>query len=236
MTSPMPPPPPPPSPGPAGGPKAGGKAGIWIGIVLVIVGMVGGVVLIVSGVRSPVTGVAELERVPVGGGSMEIEEAGTVTVYGERGVPGSAPKTFSSSTSGGPVPEIDVSIVGPGGEAIAIEPVAGSEEYQSDGHWGTRIGRFEANRAGTYTVAVVGGTDVRRYDTIAVGDVDPQGVWLIVAGVLGGGFVAVVGLVLVIVSAIRRGRAIRRARQGSWPDPGAPGPPPPPSGWPVAPT
>ncbi|MGN6693165.1 MAG: hypothetical protein ACTHN0_03230, partial [Aquihabitans sp.] len=130
-----------------------------------------------------------------------------------------------SSTSGGPVPQIDVTIIGPGGQAVALEPVAGSEEYQSGGHWGTRIGRFDAARPGTYAVTVAGGADVSGYDGIAVGDVHPKGLWLIVAGVLGGGFVALVGLLVVILSAIRRGRAIKRARQAAAPYPGGPVPP-----------
>ncbi|MGN6695430.1 MAG: hypothetical protein ACTHN0_14735, partial [Aquihabitans sp.] len=69
--------------------------------MLIVLGMVGGVVLIVVGVRSPVAGVADLERVPIEDGTVEVEEAGTVTVYGERDVADSAPETFSSSTSGG---------------------------------------------------------------------------------------------------------------------------------------
>jgi len=210
----------------------GGKAGIWVGIALVVVGVLGGIGLVVAGARSVVTGVEELERVPIDGGTIDLDGAGTVDVYGERNVAGSAPTTFSSSTSGGPVPDIDVVITGPDGEEAPIRPVPGSEEYHSDGHWGTRIGRLDADRPGIYTVEVVGGADAARYDTIAVGDsIRPQGLWLIVAGVLGGGLVVLVGIIVIIVSAVKRGRARKRSLQGSWPNPpGTPGPPPP--GWP----
>ncbi|HWJ62536.1 MAG TPA: hypothetical protein VNS19_11240 [Acidimicrobiales bacterium] len=237
MSQPAAPPPPPPT-APARRP---GRLGTWVGLGLILLGIVGGIALIVVGARSVVVGVEELQRVPVAsGGTIEVTEPGPVKVYAEREVSESAAKSFSSSSSGGPVPDVELSITDPDGIPVAITRVRGSEEYQSDGWWGTRIGRFEAGQAGTYTVEVVGGDDVQLYDGIAVGDsVQARGLWLILMGVLGGAFLVFVGVVVLIISLVRRSRAKRRhqgiASGPSYPPPGY-APPPPPPGWPTTPT
>ena len=191
-----------------------GGTGIWVGVGLVLAGIVVGIALVVVGARSVVTGVTDLERVPIAeGGTVEIDRTGAMEVYAERDVAGSAPTTFSSSTSGGPVPQVDVVIRDPDGDPVPIRPVPGSEEYQSDGHWGARIGRIDADQTGTYTVEVEGGADESPYDTIAVGDsVNPRGLWMVVGGILGGALVVLIGLVVIIVSAVKRSRAAKRAR------------------------
>lgn len=226
-----------PPPGPsttAGPPRRRGRAAIWFGAVLIALGIVGGVGLVVAGARTIVTGVDALERVPIdGGGSVEIDGAKTVTVYGERDVRSSAPTTYRSSTSGGPVPEIDVTMIDGAGVEVPVRFVPGSQEYQSDGHWGTRIGKFDAPAAGTYTVRIDGGPDVDRYDSIAVGDIEAPGLVLVAVGILGGGLVVLAGLIVLIVGLIRRSRAKRGPQVGPAFPPGPgwavpPGPPPPP--------
>lgn len=223
---------PPPGPTTAPAAKRRGRAAIWLGAVLIAVGIVGGIGLVVAGARSVVTGVDELERVPIEGGTVEIDGAKTVTVYAERDVRSSAPTTYESSSSGGPVPEVDVTMVDGAGVEVPVRFVPGSEQYQSDGHWGTRIGKFDAPAAGTYTVRIDGGPDVERYDSVAVGGIEATGLVLIVVGILGGGFVVLVGLVLLIVGLVRRSRSKRPPPvSGAFP-PGAgwavpPGPPPP---------
>lgn len=242
-----------------------GRAGIVIGIVLLVVGIVGGIALVVAGAQGLVRGVDDLERVPISGGIVEVDEAGPVKVYAERDVSRDAAASYSSSSSGGPVPDVDIVVTGATGEPIPVERVDGSEEYQDVGHWGTRVGRFDAPEAGTYAVVVTGGDDVGRYDTIAVGnDISASGLWMLVAGILGGGFLVVVGAIVLTVSLIRRGRARKRAQHppsyppSGYPPPGygppvqpgsgayPPGPPPPGArppaagptqpGWPAPPT
>ncbi len=227
------------APAPEAPPRRPGRVAIWVGLVLIAVGIVGGTVLVAVGARSVVTGVDDLQRVPASGGTVELDAGGSIEVYGERDVAASAPKTFSSSSTSGPVPEIQLAITDPSGETVVVEPVAGSQEYQYGGHWGTRIGRIQAPESGTYTVEVVGGIDAGRYDTIALGDrVRPTGLWLVVGGVLGGVLLVLVGGIVAIVGAVIRSRAKRRGAAGPVP-PGASGPAggwvPPPGSPPVAP-
>jgi hypothetical protein len=214
--------------GPTAPTKLPGRAGIWIGVVLVIAGIVLGIVLIVNGARTLFDAAGDLQRLPVTGGTVAIDEPGSVSVYAERPDVGSE-TSFSTGTTSTPVPEIAVLVTGPDGGQVSVDGRSGTETYAWDGRAGTLIAEFRADAAGTYELRTVLGDQIAPFDALAVGDaIDIGGVVGIVGGVLGGGVVVVIGIIVIIVSAVRRSRAKRQQQPPTW----GYGPP---GGWPAAP-
>lgn len=226
--------PPPAAPAPA---KPKGAIGIWIGILLIIGGIVLGIALVVAGARSLLSGFDDLQRVPIdGGGVVRIDEAGTQTIYAER--PSSqGGSSFSTNTFSGFGPSIAVRVIGPGGDDITVNSGGSTETYTYNGREGVKIGSFYAPVEGTYRIVTrnqdsttTGGS----WSTIAVGDaLELSGIGAILGGVFGGGLVVVIGLIVVIIFAVRRSRSKKRITQASAPYPGAYGAAG--AGWPAAP-
>ncbi len=226
-------------PGPSSAPavpeKPKGAAGIWIGVVMILVGIVLGIVLVVVGAKSLISGFDDLQRVPIqGGGVVRIEESGTQTIYAER------PSTqggssFSTNTFSGFGPDVAVQVVGPDGVEVNVSTGGSSETYTYDGREGVSIGSFFASSAGEYRIVTRGeDSGTGRYTTIAVGHgLELSGIGAILGGVFGGGLVVLIGIIVVIVFAVRRSRSKKRIAQAAAPYPGSyngPG-----GGWPAAP-
>ncbi|MCB1039212.1 MAG: hypothetical protein KDA94_06745, partial [Acidimicrobiales bacterium] len=207
-------------------PKLPGLAGIWIGSILIVVGIVGGIVLAVVGAVSVFNGIGDLQRVPIArGGTVTLEEAGAVSVYAER----PSTQTGSGFNSGGYryVPPVGIIVTGPDGLAVAVHTRSGSTTYYSDGREGTEIARFRAEEPGQYRIETVLRGEPAPYENLAVGNaIDTSGVVGIVGGVLGGGLVVIIGIVVLAVSLVRRGRARRRQTSPPWSSPPMPGGPP----------
>ena len=195
--------------------KPRGTVGLVIGAVMIAAGVVLGVVLVVSGVREVVHSVDDLQRVSLtSGGPVDLREAGTYRVFLERpySTDGTGELRFSS-------PDPRVTVVDPTGNPVQMHSDFVQENYDIGGHHGRKIGRFVATEPGTYRVRVqnVDGGDLR--GAIAVGRHSPgPAVVRILGGVFGGGLLAVAGIVVMIVSGIRRSRSRR-------PGPGFPGAP-----------
>jgi hypothetical protein len=219
---------------PAKAPKPGGMVGIWIGIALILIGIIGGIALIASGASSFADGLNDVQRVGIeSGGTVDLDETGTYSVFVERYVPGSG-TSFNTSSSGGFVPDVQVSITDPNGNPAPVRPATGSETYTVDEYEGTRIGKFEADQPGIYTVRVEGGSAVANYDSIAVGKgLHLDGIVAILIGVFGGGALVLLGIILVIVFAVKRSR--KKKRLASEANPYGSGMPGAPGGWPAAP-
>ena len=200
-----------------------GRVGFWIGGLLIVVGVVVGIVGVVVGIRSIGDTVDGYQRVPAeSGGTLEIDDPGTYRVFYER--------DGADEGSGSPG---GLTIIGPDGQEILLESDFSSESYSVGGHEGRKIGRFRAATAGSYEIRTVIGDGDLGIGTYAVGKRGPAGsIVAILVGVFGGGLIAVVGVVVLIVSAVRRARA-RRAAMGypGGPGPGWGAPLTPPGGW-----
>jgi hypothetical protein len=180
-----------------------------------------------------VDGFDGLQRVSMqDGGVVQIDDPGTQTVYAERYTSDSG-TSFNSGTNtfSGTGPAITVRITGPDNQPVDFQPLSGSETYVYNHREGVRIGQFTAPTAGNYRIAPVG--EPNGYDYLSVGSgLKIEGIGVILGGVFGGGLVVLIGIILVIVFAVRRSRSKKRLTQGSAPYPspyGAAG------GWPAAP-
>lgn len=214
--------------------KPKGAVGIWIGVLLIVGGIILAIALVVVGVRSLVDGFDGLQQVPLnGGGVVEIEDTGTQTVYAERytSETGSSFNTGTASFSNfGPA--ITVQITGPDNQPIEFQPLSGSETYVHNHREGVRIGQFEAATPGRYRIDPAG--EPNGYQSVAVGSgLKVEGIGAILGGVFGGGLVVLIGIILVIVFAVRRSRSKKQIAQGSSPYPSPYGAAA--AGWPVAP-
>ena len=218
---------------PAAVEKPKGAVGIWIGVLLIVGGIVLGIALVVGGAKSLLSGFDDLQRVPIStGGVVRIEDTGTQTIYAER-ITSSGGTSFSTNTYGVYTPNIALRVTGPDGGEVTVDTGGSTETYTYDGRDGVSIGSFQASTPGEYRIetrAEDGG--FQPYSTLAVGSaLQWGGIGAILGGVFGGGLVVLVGIILVIVFAVRRSRSKKRIAQASSPYPGAgPG-----GGWPAAP-
>ncbi|MGN6695344.1 MAG: hypothetical protein ACTHN0_14305 [Aquihabitans sp.] len=214
--------------------KPKGAIGIWIGILCIVGGVVLGVLLVIGGVRSFADGIDDLQRVPInGGGIVRIEDTGSQSVYAER--PSFGSSGFSSGTSfSGYGPNVAIRVIGPDGQDIDVTTSSGSETYTLNQKEGVKIGAFNAPVEGEYRVVTRLQDNNGNWQEIAVGHaLELSGLGAIAGGIFGGGLVVLIGIILVIVFAVRRSRSKKRINQASGPYPGAYGGPG--GGWPVAP-
>lgn len=211
---PTPPPPAAPSGGPVAPakPKLPGRAGIIIGIALIVVGIIGGIALVVSGARDLVEGIDELEYLSIeAGGTVQIDEPGTIAVYAIR-------DSFSSGggfSTGGAYdgPPLAIAVTGPDGAGVPVSATTSSVTYQSSGVEGVQVATFGAEVPGAYRIEPVASGPLFGYDRLAVGpELDLGSLGGILAGVFGGGLLVVVGIIVLIISAVRRSRARRSLR------------------------
>lgn len=206
--------------------KPGGLIGIWIGIILMLIGLVGGIALVVGGATQVADLAKDLERVPLRGGTVQIDETGEQTIYAERPAPGSG----ASFSTGSYVdrPDLIITVTDPSGQRVEVTgTIYGSETYTNNGREGVEVGSFYASQTGTYEISAAA-ENPGNFTTLAVGQViDFAGIGMIVAGVIGGGFFVVLGLILLIVFAVKRSRARKRIAMAG--RPGGPGGP----GWPT---
>lgn len=226
-----------------------GAAGIVIGIALIVIGVLGGIALVVTGARSTLHTVNSYKRVgATSGGAVTFSETGRWYAFYER--PGIQNRSD--------VPPVRIELSGPGDpQVLFMDSTSTTEHYAFNGHEGVRITGFNITRTGQYRVRVLGESVVSPVDKIAFGRSSiTKGLLGAVGGFLGGGFVAFIGLIVLITTIVRRGRHRKRMAyaaygggfgppgfgppggQGpAWPPPGQTGPPPwaPPAGQPAQP-
>lgn len=172
-----------------------GRRGLWIAVALMVAGVILGIVLIVRGALSIGGTVEGYQRVPADrGGTVRLEGDGRHLVFHE--YPGA-----SRDRAG---PDLTVTITAPDGSSVPVGRVLFAEAYHLDGRDGALIARFDAPSPGEYRISA---------DTIgelAIGRSGPFGsIATIVGGVLGGGLLFLAGVVLLIVSLVRRSSARR---------------------------
>lgn len=195
-------------------------AGYWISGALVIAGIVGAIVWFVLGFTGLSDTIDNFERVPAdGGGTVSLDGGRDYVIYVEDG------DTFGSG--------VRVGVLDPDGAEIEIARYRTELTYDFDGRSGRASFTFRSDEEGAYTVLADGPSDVE----VAVGpSVAGDLVRAIAIPFVIGGVGLLLGLVLLIVTLVRRsGAKKRRAATASPPVYGAappgsfppsPGPPP----------
>lgn len=217
-----------------GGPR---RTGLWVGAVLIFIGVVGGIALIALGAKSLSDTVNGYERVDARqGGVVTFPKAGRYSAYYEE----------DGVRRRSDIPQIEIVLSGPGGRQTLTAQADGStttEHYSFGDHEGVRVTRFTIATPGRYQVSVLGAGEpsTGRPVDIAFGRGSiTKGILSVAGGILGGGLVVFVGLILLVATAVRRGRYRKRMAQGGYGGgyPGGPGGWPPagpgaPPGWPA---
>lgn len=215
--------------------KPKGAIGIWIGILLIVGGIVLGIVLVVAGARSLVDGFDDLQTTPINGeGIVRIEETGTQTIYAERPNYGGGSSFNTGTTFSGYGPNVVVRVIGPDGNDVPVSTGGSNETYTVNDREGIKIGTFSASAEGEYRIISRAQDNNGNWNQLAVGQaLDISGIGAILGGVFGGGLVVLIGIIVVIIFAVRRSRSKKRINQASGPYPGGYGAPG--MGWPAAP-
>jgi hypothetical protein len=185
----------------------------WIGALLIVAGVVGAVAWFVLGLMSLDETVDDFERVALpGGGSVTLDDAGEYVVYAE-----------ASGTT--PLRPSGITVTGPDGEPVATEVYSGSVTYGFGGRSGIAVSTFSADEPGQYVVETTSALSAGA-ETLAVGpSIGGDLLGAILGGFAIGAIGVLTGVVVLIVTGVRRGRA-KRARRP---------PTPPPSSWGQAP-
>lgn len=201
-------------------------SGLWYivgGALVALGGLVVPAALVGYAFFGLITALEDFDRVPADTGGTVTLESGPHTLYAAgSGVDGSTVITTDA-----------VTVTGPDGDTEVLSRAAGDDSPLA---LGTDVYlpqlSFVASEAGAYELRPVEGADIpQEVDDLVVGDsleqmVEDRIPWFLAAGLIalvGGG----AGLVIVILTGVRRGRAKRQ--RGAGPGPPADGPP---QGWP----
>ena len=193
------------APAPTRGPRRKGM--LTAGIIVLLVGVIGGGALLVTGGKNYEDAVKDLARAPIGcTTSLEFDKTGTFTVYIEtegevgnlRGDCANSDADYSRSDDDLPSP--DLVLTNEDGDEIDIDD-DDSKDYDISGFVGQSIGSIEIEETGSYELTV--NSDEDEF-AIAIGK-DPQenaklaGVGLI--ALIAGG---VLGIVLIVLGMRRK--------------------------------
>jgi hypothetical protein len=224
MTAPVAPPPPNVSAPPR-------TKGVAIGVVLMVVAVVLGIVLIVVGITGIAHATNDRRHVPVAASpqAFDLAHTGRQSVWYE-----------TDADNSDFLPDLNVIVVSPRGERWEL--ATGSEAFdsttRSGGRKSFRVGSFRTNETGRFTVRAQGEelASIPPGTNFGIGPSTPDGAVLaIVGGILGGALLFLIGLVVLIVALVRRGRTRRAmyAPTGPMGPPmwGTPGAPMPGGGW-----
>ncbi|MET0666225.1 MAG: hypothetical protein ABW008_11735 [Acidimicrobiales bacterium] len=227
-------------------PQGPSSLGYWLGGLLIAGGIIGGIVWGWMSFSSFLDAIDDFERVPVGEISTIQLDDGDYVVYAERGG-GEAVSLFVDDVRMRPAGQ-------EGADEIEFEPYVSELTYDFGNHTGRAQMTFAIDETGEYDVRVGGGPGTTA-TTAAFG---PSIARDLVAAIVGGFVIAgigiVLGIILLVVTGVRRRKFRQRAWLGAWNGPGGapqPGPwnppppaspgawsdnPPPPAGYPPPPT
>lgn len=201
--------------------KAVSPAGYWIGAAILLLGCGGAIIWFAVVIVGLVNAPEDFDRVRVPGSTVLTLDDGDWMIYQE----------FPGANSGGYLMPPSIFVTGPSGRDISLRTVTTNYNYSIGSHDGVALYEFTAPTAGAYTIeaTTVGEPTRAGSQTVAVGrplfDVSDVG------GILGsialGAISFLVGLVILIVTIVRRGRARRRLQPAMAPYGGPPygGPP-----------
>jgi hypothetical protein len=201
-----------------------------VGAVLILIGVVGGIALIALGAKSLSDTVNGYQRVDARrGGVVTFDKAGRYSAYYEE----------NGIRRRSDIPQIQIVLSGPGGRQTLTAQADGStstEHYSFGDHEGVRVTRFTISTPGRYQVNVVGAGEPSAGQPVEIafgrGSIT-KGILSVAGGILGGGLIVFIGLILLIATAVRRGRYRKRMAQGGYGGYGG-GYPGGPGGWPPA--
>jgi hypothetical protein len=184
------------------------RAGYWIGGVLVAAGVVGAVLWFVGSLMSLSDDVDGFERAPLPGEATVQLEARKYVLY------------YEGSRADEAVPAFTVAIADARtGAPLQLEDYGSSLTYSFSGHEGSAQATVTPARAGAYRVRTTGGRGVSG-EGVALGH---SLAWPILRGILGTFAIAALGIacgvILIVVTAIRRSRAARGTvdpQSGTW--------------------
>ena len=174
------------------------RAGYLIGGGLVVAGVIGAVLWFATSLMSLGDEVDNFQRVPVPGKTTMKLEAHKYVVY------------YEGLTADEVVPPVEIAITdAKTGTPLAITPYGGSLTYSVSNHEGSALGTVTPAHDGVYAVRTH--SNVRASGAnVALGR---SLTWPILRGILGtfviGGLLAGSGVVLLIITAVRRSRARR---------------------------
>lgn len=190
-------------PSPVG--KRPSAAGYWIAGVVIAIGAVVAVVWFIAGISDLFGAVDDYPRFRVPGSISAPLDAGDYKVFAE--YPG------ASNGIDGVFRVGDVTVVDENGSQIRVSSSITEQTYSWNGHEGRSIAEFTAPRTGDYTISAAepasrsGLSNV----TVAVGKgIEASSVLSLIAAAGLGGLSLLIGIVLIVVTAVRRGRARRR--------------------------
>jgi hypothetical protein len=209
------------------------RPSVWWFVVaggLALAGVVGAIVLWVTGVMRLTDRVDDFTRIDVpGSGEVSIDDPGGYSIYHEyfgAGADGYDDDDFGDNFE----PTPGVTVTDPSGAEVRLRPYTTSVTYDFGGHEGEGVFTFDAEQAGTYEVTTTG--DSISSSTIAVGPGIGRGlVSSIVGGFVVGAIGVIGGIVLAIVTGVRRGRSRRTLNALRWGGPRPPWAPGMPGGW-----
>jgi hypothetical protein len=211
-------------------PQGPSSLGYWLGGLLIAGGIIGGIVWSWMSFSSFLDAIDDFERVPVGEiNTIQLDE-GDYVVYAERGG-GEAVSLFLNEVRMRPAGQ-------EGADEIEFDAYVSEFTYDFGNHTGRAQLTFAVDEAGDYDVRVGDGPGTTATTAAFGPSVANDLVSAIVGGFVIAGIGIVLGIILLIVTGVRR----RRHRQRGWLDawngpgggPGAPQPgtwnPPPPAG------
>lgn len=166
-------------------------AGLAVAITIVIVAVLG-----------IFTAIDDYQRVDIpGSATIQVDEPGEQIIFVED------TRELGAFLGGGPA----VEVYDPDGDLLQLGGSWATQSYTHDGYHGTETNRFTAAEPGPYRVEVASAEALPATARLAIGpsafDGIPGRIVLAVLAGLGG---LVVGLVVVVVTAVRRGRDKRR--------------------------
>jgi hypothetical protein len=200
----------------------------WFAVAggLALAGIVGGIALLWTGVTRVTDRVDDFTRIAVpSSGEVSIDDPGGYSIYHEYFGAGDDDDFGDSQATPG------VTVTDPSGAEVALRSYTTSVTYDFGGHEGEGVFTFEAEEAGTYQVTTTGDST----STIAVGPGIGRGLVSSIVGGLAVGALGVIGgIVLAIVTGVRRSSSRRKLNAARWRQqgpPGMPGAPGAPGGW-----
>jgi len=190
---------------PASDGKRPSAIGYWIGGVIILVGAVAAVIWFVSGVSDLFAAVDDYPRFSVPGQTTVSLDAASYKVFAE--YPGANTDVNGVFRVG------DVTVTDSTNRTIPVRSSFTEETYSWNGHEGRAIAEFTAPTAGRYTVAAAlpptrTSTSVR----VAVGrGLQPSAIFPLFGAAGLGALALLAGIVLIVITGVRRGRAKRRS-------------------------
>ncbi len=192
------------------------KKGYWVGGAIIVLAGIGAIVWFAVGLMSFSDKIEDFQRVPVNGeGEVTLDEAGGYVIYYE------GPGASDGDTPSGQAELTPAS----GGESVALDDYDESLTYDIGDHSGVAVLTADIERPGSYVLA----SESEGSGELAIGRSVAGTLVVTVVGAMAlGGLGLVAGVVILIVTAVRRKGG--RPRNAPWipPPPGSTTPPPPP--------